>query len=341
LRDENWDIVEEWLEDLTFTNWARQTDEVDVLKWENYFNLHPEHWEMGKMGRSLVLGIHFKPIPKEDEKSRASLSLMLNQLNKNEGRKPRVNANYRKFERKLWLVAASLTFFMLTSGALYWQFFYNPSIFLVTDFGQQLEVVLPEGSVVTLNSNSKLKYCKQEPRKVWLEGEAYFQIQKMPETGEDFEVITQDLSVIVLGTSFNVNTRNAETEVFLEEGKVLLDIDNPELEQIEMNPGDLIMYTKGSEKVQDKQQDASALETVSWKEGALIFRDRPLVDALFEIEDIYGIQFIIQTDEISHEKISGGVPIRDLQVTLNTLTEVYGIQMRASGKRYFITGRDR
>ena len=62
------------------------------------------------------------------------------------------------------------------------------------------------------------------------------------------------------------------------------------------------------------------------------------MEALFRIEDIYGIQFIIQTDDLKMEKISGGVPIKDLEVTLSTLSEVYGLQMEAIGKRYFISG---
>ncbi len=52
------------------------------------------------------------------------------------------------------------------------------------------------------------------------------------------------------------------------------------------------------------------------KEGSLIFKYTPLLNALFEIEDIYGIPFIIRTDALKKETISGGVPIKDLYITL-------------------------
>jgi ferric-dicitrate binding protein FerR (iron transport regulator) len=237
------------------------------------------------------------------------------------------------------LVAASLAILMVASAGVYWQFFYNPGILLATQFGEQLQTSLPDGSVVTLNANSHLRYRKQDPRKVWLDGEAYFEIEKKPETGAQFLVITPDLQVTVLGTSFNVNTRNDATKVFLQEGKVMLDVADPATGLIEMSPGDLIIYSQDHKELQEHRRDASALQTASWKEGALIFKDKLLTDALFDIEDIYGIQFIIKTDDLLRETITGGVPIRDLQVTLNTLSEVYGIEMKAVGKRYFITGR--
>ena len=174
---------------------------------------------------------------------------------------------------------------------------------------------------------------------VWLEGEAYFVIKKKPETGEEFQIVTKDLSVTVLGTSFNVNTRNDQTEVLLEEGKVILAVANQK-QTIDMNPGDLITYSKKSNTLEENRNNAPALETAAWKEGSLIFNNSPLIEALFEIEDIYGIRFVIETGELKGETITGGIPINDLRITLETLAKVYGLKMKVTGNRYFITGRD-
>ena len=158
----------------------------------------------------------------------------------------------------------------------------------------------------------------------------------MPETNAKFQVLTEDLTVNVLGTSFNVNTRNDQTKVFLEEGKVRLKVDNPDTDFVEMDPGDLIAYSKKQNKLKENRKNASSLENASWKEGTLIFNDTSLPHALYEIEDIYGIHFVLQSEELKEESISGGVPIKDLNVTLRTLSEVYGIKIRSEGKRYFI-----
>lgn len=156
----------------------------------------------------------------------------------------------------------------------------------------------------------------------------------MVETKEKFNVWTTDLAVTVLGTSFNVNTRNNKTQVYLEEGKVRLALEEKASEIIELEPGDVIAYSKKNKTLSEKKKNVSTLENASWKEGSLIFKDTPLSKALSDIEDIYGIQFVYQQKDVEGDVISGGVPIKNLEVTLVTLSEVYGIQIEKKGNRY-------
>lgn len=331
-------LLREWLEDPTFVSWAQQSDKDHIAKWEAHFNLYPDQWELAKIARSLIVGIAFqKIVPNRAEDERALADLM----QKLERTPPKTDlhpAAARTGRRRFWRVAAALALLIVASSAIYFQFVHNPQIVLRTDYGKQLRTVLEDSSVVTLNANSSLKYYKQNPRKVWLNGEAFFEVKKRPETGAEFRVLTSDLEVTVLGTSFNVNTRNDQTKVFLEEGSVRLDMTSSEKDTVQMHPGDLITFSKKNDSLSEIRESATSLKMASWKDGALMFDDTPLLEALFEIEDIYGIQFVLQTDELQQEKISGGVPIKDLEVTLETLRDVYGIQLRAAGKRYFISG---
>ncbi len=336
LNDEQKEQVELWLEDQSFINWALQRDEKDASKWEYYFNNHPHHWDLAKEAKILLLGIPFKDIAVDPIDSQRSLDRLMNRLGENDlGKVQSLESPKVKFWRS-WQFAASIAAFLLVSSFAYYQLFYHTEILLTTTYGQQLETYLPDGSKVSLNANSSLRYHSSDPRKVWLDGEAFFEVKKIPETKADFQVLTQDLTVNVLGTSFNVNTRNDQTKVFLENGKVRLKVDKPGREVIEMNPGDLISFSKKQNKLKEKRKNASALENASWKEGTLIFNDTPLPLALYEIEDIYGIHFVLQSEALKEESISGGVPIKDLEVMLQTLSEVYGIQIRAEGNRYFI-----
>lgn len=335
LEERDWNIIERWLEDSSFINWARRSNDEDVDKWENHLNYHTDKWELAKIARSLIQGIPFKKINHQNELRQKDLQALLKNIDLRHRSKS--NAVSKPVYKRFYIPAAAIAFLLL-SAAVYWQFFFNPQIMLVTSYGEQLETILPDGSVVILNANSKLSYPKLNCRKVRLEGEAYFEIAKKPDTGAKFQVFTKDLSVTVLGTSFNVNTRDDQTKVFLEQGKITLAVSDSKSDEIEMEPGDFISYSRKNKQLEKKINDTSALEAASWKEGALIFKDTPLMEALFKIEDIYGIQFIIQTDDVKKEKISGGVPIKDLEVTLSTLSEVYGLQMDAVGKRYFISG---
>ena len=84
-------------------------------------------------------------------------------------------------------------------------------------------IKLPDGSLVQLNANSTLSFDTQwdasADRCVWLNGEAFFEVEKKPETKQKFKVITADLTVEVLGTEFNINSHHQQTRVFLQEGE--------------------------------------------------------------------------------------------------------------------------
>lgn len=333
-------LLEEWLKDPSFVHWAKQEDDADVAHWEHYFNVHPQHWELGKIGRSLAKGVPFSAVPSDPSGGRRALDNLLHRLEQKRGEQAQPPKIKKLKTRRLRWVAACMALLISIGGGTYFAFFYNPKVVLSTVYGQQYETMLPDSSVVHLNANSQVVYYRRNPRKVWLQGEAFFQIKKQPLTNARFQVITSDLAVTVLGTAFNVNARNEQTEVFLEEGKVSLEMAGEKRPSIEMEPGDVVAFSVKKGNLEENAKDDSSLEVASWREGALIFNATPLSEALFEIEDIYGIQFVIQTEELLDETITGGVPISDLEITLETLRNVYGLQMKTAGKRYLISGSE-
>ncbi|NND05641.1 MAG: hypothetical protein HKN87_04615 [Saprospiraceae bacterium] len=335
LSDKEWVLLEEWLADETFVGWANGEDEESVAMWEKYLNRSPGHWKVAKVGRTLIQGVPFANVDSNDRRRMLALANLNRRLDRHKGRTQPVVKVVQK--NRMWFKVAAAGMFLIAATGIYWHYFYDAQITIATNFGEQLRHDLPDGSAVSLNANSKLTYSKLSPRRVKLEGEAFFEVERKPISEAKFRVITNDLEIIVLGTTFNVNARNDKTKVFLEEGRVDLEAAGG-VEKIVMEPGDLITYSKKNRELLEKRNDASALKTATWKEGALIFKDTPLLEALFEIEDIYGIQFIIQSESLKKLHISGGVPIKNLKVTLSTLTEVYGMELRKEGKRYFVGG---
>lgn len=332
------ELIDTWLEDPSFNNWAKGVNEQDMAKWERYFQAFPEHVELGKRARILAKGIPFKAIPRNDPRKQQALSRLMQHVVENNNH-PKVPANVRRLNRIGFLrIAASISVLIVAAALLYFQVLSNPKVIIATDYGQQLEHDLPDGSKVTLNANSTLTYHPLNPREVWLNGEAFFEVKKMPETKARFNVWTTDLSVTVLGTAFNVNTRNDQTQVFLKEGKVQLELEAQSTRVIEMDPGDLIVYSKKKRQLSEKKKNASLLESASWKEGSLMFKDTPLPEALDAIAAIYGVQFIIESDNLQQKVISGGVPIQNLEVTLVTLSEIYGLDIRKEGNNYYLNG---
>lgn len=113
-----------------------------------------------------------------------------------------------------------------------------------TGYGETLEIVLDDGTMINLNADSKLtwdkKWTETGVRQVMLEGEAYFDVShiessdKTNQVGRNstpyvasrmpFEVLTSDVTIRVLGTAFNTTQRRGKTEVYLERGAVELSL---------------------------------------------------------------------------------------------------------------------
>jgi ferric-dicitrate binding protein FerR (iron transport regulator) len=147
---------------------------------------------------------------------------------------------------------------------------------------------LPDGTTGWLNSNSRIRYNENyiDNREVQLTGEAYFDVNTNP--GNPFEVFTDEISVTVLGTRFNIASYENEkdVEVVLERGELIFNNINKN-ESYTMKPNDLVLY--------DKNTDGFSTEIVepqkymAWTEGKLVFRNDPLDVIARRLERWYNV----------------------------------------------------
>ena len=99
----------------------------------------------------------------------------------------------------------------------------NATYIASTDDNQRSEITLPDGTKVWLNATTQVKYTESfwnKKRILALDGEAYLEVK--PNKKKPFIVSAQDVDVKVLGTKFNVRSRESEAEVIttLLEGSV-------------------------------------------------------------------------------------------------------------------------
>lgn len=236
-----------------------------------------------------------------------------------------------------WIgVAASILILIAIAGL----FLPNSSKAIVqTEYGEQQTLQLADGSKVLLNANSQMIFQKtwsdNESRDVWLEGEAFFDVQKKPKTGQTFKVKTHDVTIEVLGTSFNVNNHGDKTSVYLEEGEIrlyFLQLDST----IVMRPGDLIVYSKLTGDIVYKHQVHTELYT-SWKNGVLIFRDSPLREVLEKIEETYGVEFVVKDTVDYLREINFPLPIHELEKAISILQKtMVDLKIQKVGEKYII-----
>lgn len=232
-------------------------------------------------------------------------------------------ATVKQLSRKSWLgwaAAASIALLIGWMTIFYVQLTDNQLTF-TTGNGQRLPIDLPDGSSIQLNANSSLYYYpnqwkEQATRKIWLEGEAFFKVQRKVEDVK-FMVHAGGMEIAVLGTQFNVRARGEKAEVVLEEGKVELAIDK---QKITMTPGDLVSYSTISNEINSKKVKTE--EYVAWKDGITIFNDS-LKEVVKELEILYGIRFSIQNKALENRMIQLSAPTNSLEQVLETLELLY------------------
>ena len=328
------DLLEKYLQDPSFINWAKGTNQADVQKWELYLAENPAYRSVAEMGQFAVLHLKGQPIQADAVRSELALQKLKKRLHSPQPiRKTRVKAI--PFYQK-WQTAAAI---LLLIGVSAWWMIGNvlppAEVVLSTNYGETKNWILADQSKVTLNANSTLTYNPQQPRKVRLDGEAFFEVAKKVHTGEQFQVLTNDLTVKVLGTVFNVNSRHEQTQVFLEEGKVALALAAKVKEEVAMSPGELVSYSKKQAKLVTHKETKTSRPT-SWLQGIIRFEAASLATILQEVSAIYGIQFEQGDLDQKEALFSGGIPTNNLEITIKTIEEIAGLSIEKVGNQYRI-----
>ncbi len=210
-----------------------------------------------------------------------------------------------KETRTIWMqpifryaVAACVTAIAVTAYFL----LQSPLTEISTSPSQQEIVMLPDGSEVKMNGTSTLAFNEKtwaENRAVNISGEAFFQVKK----GSSFVVNTDYGSVTVLGTSFNVKTRNQKLEVVCFTGKVNVASSNADRDLL---PGDGVRVEQGS-VTNSWKKDADAAQP-SWLNGLTIFKGTvPLKEAVDELVNVFGIE-VLEFNVADTTQYSGAFP---------------------------------
>lgn len=183
------------------------------------------------------------------------------------------------YRRKIWLYAAAvvLLLFALPTTA----FLYTKDVYAAC--GEHKSITLPDGSKVELNADSHLKYKPlwwSISRNAVLTGEAYFEVQK----GSRFTIHSTDKTVAVLGTSFNIYSRDENYNVDCLTGKVEVS-DNSQ--SVTLTAGMHTSFINGKFTTAAHIDNNQA---VGWTTGEFSFTATPLNDVLKEIERQYNIK---------------------------------------------------
>lgn len=207
----------------------------------------------------------------------------------------------------------------------------NVTLEYSTPYGTKSKVLLPDSSIVWLNSGSNISFPSKfsgNSREVYFSGEGFFEIAK--DSTHPMNVITpQGLNVIVLGTQFNLSayTDNKDISIMLVSGKVEIETKQGNKKFSIMPKERCIVDNNSAKYVINIPQDT--LPILGWKAGWLVFDDVPLEQVFKNMRRVYGVEFIFKDKTIFNQKLSA--KFKD-----ESLTQVLDLMHRVSLINYFI-----
>nr|WP_295928834.1 FecR domain-containing protein [uncultured Dyadobacter sp.] len=326
---------EDFATDAFFCSWVLHPTPETELFWLDFLRDYPAKARDIELARQMVLlaslGDDIKPSPATVDRIWEGIEA---------GRSPK---RFVLRDRVVWMKIAAAVTLLLVAFAFYVGQ-QNRNHTYHTSFGESRRVLLPDGSLVTLNANSSLRVAdrwgRRTEREVWLSGEAFFSVSKLKREGKavKFIVHTHDLSVEVRGTQFNVNTRKEQTRVVLSEGLIHLHLNGEDRKEIRMKPGDLVDFSRNKQKLSMRHLHDAA-PVYSWKNNRWTLNDTPLGEIATLIRDTYGVTVTIETDSLRKQVVNGIVPTDSMEDLLNALETVLPITITHQANRVTIRSR--
>ena len=200
--------------------------------------------------------------------------------------------------------------------------------------GKQVQLLLPDGTRVWLNTASWIEYpvaFDQKQRQVRLHGEAYFEVAHNPKV--PFVIDALGTQVKVTGTAFNISAYPSDGSVTTTLLKGGVEIQKGQ-QQIALKPGQKAVA--GDDGISVKQGQINTEQTLAWKNGYFMFEEMDIVSVMRSVARWYGIE--VRFDgKLPDIKIGGTFPVTaDLEEFLADLHAVSKITFKRKGKEVWV-----
>lgn len=203
-----------------------------------------------------------------------------------------------------YIAAASILLIACLSGYLFFTA-NNSSMVLVATTDHVQEVILPDGSEVTLSHYSTLKYPKKfanHKREVSIEGEAFFKVFR--DTIRPFIAEANQIQVRVLGTQFDIQSHTSQgvIKATLLEGSVAVS-NSQSGEEMILKPNQSAIFNKATH-VLSKEAAPNAWDEIAWRKGHFIFTDKHLQAIIDNLSAYFNIPIQLNDPTIGSYKIT-------------------------------------
>jgi ferric-dicitrate binding protein FerR (iron transport regulator) len=197
--------------------------------------------------------------------------------------------------------------------------------------GQQIRIVLSDGTRIVLNGNSKLRYAadysSQSVRKVYLSGEAFFNVKHSDK--QQFEVITGHVVTRDLGTRFNIEAyaKDSVITVALVDGAI--EVNSQLAKHLQMSPLQKLTYHMDENR--QELNSFNVAELTGWKDQLLIFHNKPLPVVLEKLSRHYGKPIVFHDSALNGIILTTQFKQKSLNQVLEVLSYAVGVKFIDKG----------
>ena len=192
---------------------------------------------------------------------------------------------------------------------------------------------MSDGSKVWLNSDSRLRFPSPfsgDKRTVFLEGEAYFEVAH--DTQKPFVVSTEDMSIRVLGTKFNVKAYAEDEAVYttLVSGSVRTNNKQSTYSTL-LSPNEQCIYYPGNNRKETRKIDPQTF--LGWVQGRFIFENETLEEILKQLGRWYDTEIFYQNPRVAKYRFTGNVDRFDqISTLLHMIEKTYPVSFTINGR---------
>ncbi|MBD8688382.1 MULTISPECIES: FecR family protein [unclassified Rhizobium] len=242
---------------------------------------------------------------------------------------PKEPTNHAGVRRRYAFAAAASILLIAGTSQMMLVFLRLPTADFTTQVGEISTVQLPDGTTMQLNSDSAvaLDFSATKRGVRIIQGEAWFDV--VHNETAPFRVNGQFSTTTVTGTAFDVRVGTNNDTVKLERGSVYLTHKREEIRPVHLLPGQTARATE--QGISDALPTGND-ETMAWREGRIVFTEKPLREALDEISRYWNSQVFVLNRSILDIPVSGNYRVESAKDALN------GIVSAVGGKVTFLPG---
>ncbi|MBP5720587.1 MAG: FecR domain-containing protein [Bacteroidales bacterium] len=210
-------------------------------------------------------------------------------------------------------------------------------------FSEKQTVTLSDGTVLHLNSGSRLTYpatFSGDSRTVFMDGEAYLDVAKDPE--HPFIIKSQGIDIKVLGTSFNFKNFAQErtAELLLMDGSVEASVSrHNETRVVRLKPGDRMQYNRENDKLDVVRFNPNGYKAF-YEDNSLHFFDMEMSDIALELSRRFDCEIVVMDEQLATRRyFSIFTNNETLDQILAVMSSDGKMRVRRSGKTIFLQSK--